>query len=420
MTPATTPAMTPAEHLMFALPHLGESFTLDDAAANLRVLDPCGWPVPADRDKLAWQLHDLMVAGRIESDGETFRVPSRELLALSDEGLPDHPVFDVTDWTVDIGEGLSRTAAALTLLAHRLRRSRPQNYPADSLIASAADFLVRSPRFCDAVAAQPEPLDPAFLLAAAGREVAGLWDRAFTSRVGLGAGESALSRLLGWESDAPKLEPVKQALSTDPDRPPATEFAVALGAALPAQWIHDMQALSASELYLYPEFEIRTPIVRAESPVRALGRSYLYVFEASQFAGSRAASDPLLAEYEPQVIGGGLLVTRRDATPLFRSLGIDVVQEGPTLSLQSRIEVARTTLELGEYFTPAEAHILAEAVTLGTGVDIDYRNEAGVETQRTVTNPSLVNRTLLRGYCHLRGEDRMFRLDRILQVRPPG
>ncbi|GAB3693034.1 hypothetical protein [Corynebacterium nasicanis] len=411
--------MTPAEHLLHALPHLGETFTLQDAAQQTRVLDPCGWPVPAHVDKLAWQLHDLVMAGRLDTDGTTFQLPARELLDLSEQGLPEHPIFEVTDWTVDIREALSRSAAALTLLAHRLRRSLPQKYPEGSVFATAAGHLLASSRFRDAVAAQPEPLDPAFLLAAANREVAGLQDRTFAARLNLSAGETALCRVLGWEGSHPELDPVRRVLSADGRALAVEEYAALLADVDPQRWIFDMQQLSRAELYLYPTFEVRTPIVLAESPVRALGRSYLYVFEASQFAGSRAASDPLLAEYEPQVIGGGLMVTRRDATPLFRALGIEVREEAPALSLRTRIEMARTETELAEYFTASEAGILAEAVTLGTAVEIEYRNEAGVESLRTVSNPTLVNKTLLRGYCHLRSEDRIFRLDRIRRVSRP-
>jgi len=246
--------------------------------------------------------------------------------------------------------------------------------------------------------------------------VAGLWDQTFATRLNLSDGEKAVCRILGWEGKAPELDPVRRALSADSTALPVAEYAALLENADPGQWIVDKQELSRAELYIYPEFEIRTPIVRAESPVRALGRSYLYAFEASQFAGSRAASDPLLADYDPQIIGGGLMATRRDATPLFRSLGIDVEDETPALSLRTRLEIARTETEVAEYLDPDESRIVAEAVILGTAVVIEYRNEAGVETLRTVSNPSLVNKTLLRGYCHLREEDRMFRLDRIMRV----
>lgn len=416
MTPLHSPAQSPAERILLTLPHLGERFTFHDAAARLRVLDPCGWPVPIHGDKLAWQLSDLALAGRIDSNGEHFSVPARELLALADQGLPEHPVADITDWTVDIREALSRSAAALTLLAHRLRRSLPQDYPAGSVMASAAGHVVGSPDFIDLVAAQPEPLDPAFLLAAATRTVAGLWDLSFSTRLDLSPGQIAVCRLLGWDGDLPELAPVRQALSRDSSTLPTPEYAALLNRTDPHQWISDDSGLSTSGLHLYPEFAIRRHTVLAESPVRALGRYYLYVFEASQFAGSRAASDPLLAEYEPQAIGGGLMGTRRDATPLFRSLGIDVRIEHPSPSLNTRIEIARTATELAKYFTGHETRILAEAVHLGTAVEIVYRSESGEETRRVVSNPSLTNKTLLRGHCHLRGEERMFRLDRISEV----
>ena len=415
MTPTNSPAQTPAELLLHALPHLGETFTLDDAAARLRVHDPCGWPVPAHRDKLAWQLHDLALAGRLDTDGTHFRLPSRELLTLSEQGIPTYPVFDVTDWTVDIGESLSRSAAALTLLAHRLRRSLPQSYAGHPTFGAAAGHLLGSARFRDAVAAQSEPLDPAFLLAAAAREVAGLRDQPFATRLDLSDGQRATCRLLGWQSKGPELEQLRRFLDKDPTGVPVPEYAALLHGTDPEQWICT-HSLSSAELYTYPDFEIRSPIVQAESPVRALGRSYLYEFTASQFAGSRAASDPLLTEYDPQVIGGGLMATRRDATPLLRSLGIPVEEVLPALSVRTRLEIARTEAELSEFHQAAESRILAEAVILGTGVEIGYRDEAGVETQRTATNPSLVNRSLLRGYCHLRSEDRMFRLDRITWI----
>ncbi|NLP38975.1 MAG: hypothetical protein GX356_04540, partial [Corynebacterium pollutisoli] len=213
----------------------------------------------------------------------------------------------------------------------------------------------------------------------------------------------------------PELEQLRRFLDKDPTGVPVPEYAALLHGTDPEQWICT-HSLSSAELYTYPDFEIRSPIVQAESPVRALGRSYLYEFTASQFAGSRAASDPLLTEYDPQVIGGGLMATRRDATPLLRSLGIPVEEVLPALSVRTRLEIARTEAELSEFHQAAESRILAEAVILGTGVEIGYRDEAGVETQRTVTNPSLVNRSLLRGYCHLRSEDRMFRLDRITWI----
>ncbi|MDO5670922.1 MAG: hypothetical protein Q4G50_13105 [Corynebacterium sp.] len=399
--------MTPAEHLLYALPLLGESFMLDDAAEKIRVLDPCGWPVPAHRDKLAFQLEDLVLAGRLDTDGTYFQLPAHELLTLSEHGLPEHPIFEVTDWTVNLRQALSRSAAALILLAHRLRRSLPQNYPAGSAFATAAGYLLDSPRFRDAVAGQAEPLVPAFLLAAAAREA--------THPI-RSEGAIPVGRLLGWEVTTPELDPVRRALATDSEALPEAEYAALLDGANPGRWIVDKQELGRAELYIYPAVEIRTPIVRAQSPVRALGRSYLYAFEATQFASTRAASDPLLADYDPQVIGGGLMATRRDAAPLFRTLGIVVEDATPPLSLRTRLEIARTETELADYFAPEESQILAAAVTLGTAVVIEYRDEVGVDTQRMVTNPTLVNKSLLRGYCHLRGDDRMFRLDRIMRI----
>src|SRR5699024_7791535 len=190
-------------------------------------------------------------------------------------------------------------------------------------------------------------------------------------------------RLLGWQSKGPELEQLRRFLDKDPTGVPVPEYAALLHGTDPEQWICT-HSLSSAELYTYPDFEIRSPIVQAESPVRALGRSYLYEFTASQFAGSRAASDPLLTEYDPQVIGGGLMATRRDATPLLRSLGIPVEEVLPALSVHTRLEIARTEAELSEFHQAAEFRILAEAVILGTGVEIGYRDEAGVETQRTV------------------------------------
>ncbi|GAA1158209.1 helicase-associated domain-containing protein [Ornithinicoccus hortensis] len=67
--------------------------------------------------------------------------------------------------------------------------------------------------------------------------------------------------------------------------------------------------------------------------------------------------------------------------------------------------------------SPEEVRHLATAVAAGDDVLIRYRNENGNETHRRVSGLQ-VSGGYLTGYCHLRKDDRYFRLDRILSVVP--
>lgn len=158
------------------------------------------------------------------------------------------------------------------------------------------------------------------------------------------------------------------------------------------------------------------PSTQTTSPVRVLGSHFLYAFD-SPLDEAPVALDPLLRPYDPRAIGGNLLATRRDATPLLlaRRMAVEVVPS--EFSAHTRAEIARTEMNLHHDLPSGEVLMLAEALTLGSATTIDYRNKAGVESRRTITNPTLVSDTLLRGFCHLRGEDRTFRLDQISRVR---
>ncbi|AJE32466.1 hypothetical protein B842_03065 [Corynebacterium humireducens NBRC 106098 = DSM 45392] len=408
--------MNDSRTLLRALPHLGETFTLDDAAATLRSLDPCGWPVPPDRDRVAWLLHDLVNSGHVLPEGTRFRIDPEELLGPALTDPPDHPVFAVTEWNSDIRQALSRSAVALLLVAHRLRRSLPQEHPAaGDIFTRAVVYLLASPTFREDIAAMPEPLDPARVMAAAARTIADTHPLGHPSPVDLPAGVDATSRLLGWQSPDPAIGPLQDLLAADPQASLVEEYRALLEPD-PHSWIPDGTDLSAAELWTYPEFAVRTPATQTTSPVRALGRHYLYAFD-SPLSETSVALDPLLRTYDPRVIGGNLLATRRDVTSLLLTRRTTVEEVPPERPTRIRAEIARTGMRLYDDLPAAEAQILAEALTLGTAVTIDYRNKAGVESRRTITNPTLVSNTLLRGFCHLRGEDRTFRIDQISRVR---
>lgn len=66
---------------------------------------------------------------------------------------------------------------------------------------------------------------------------------------------------------------------------------------------------------------------------------------------------------------------------------------------------------------PEDVRHLAAAVTAGEDVLIRYRNENGNETDRRVSSLQ-VSAGYLTGYCHLRRDERFFRLNRILSVVP--
>ncbi|WP_010306823.1 WYL domain-containing protein [Saccharopolyspora spinosa] len=65
--------------------------------------------------------------------------------------------------------------------------------------------------------------------------------------------------------------------------------------------------------------------------------------------------------------------------------------------------------------TDPELELLAEALEAGTDVEIEYRDENGRSTSGVIT-PDDVDEVYLDAFCHLREDDRQFRLDRIRSV----
>ena len=67
--------------------------------------------------------------------------------------------------------------------------------------------------------------------------------------------------------------------------------------------------------------------------------------------------------------------------------------------------------------TAVERATLAEALATGRPVHLTYVDGQGRTSQRTVEQLDL-DPPFLRGYCHLRQEDRTFALTRVLTVTP--
>ncbi|MGI8307482.1 helicase-associated domain-containing protein [Saccharopolyspora hattusasensis] len=65
--------------------------------------------------------------------------------------------------------------------------------------------------------------------------------------------------------------------------------------------------------------------------------------------------------------------------------------------------------------TGPELALLAKALEAGTDVEIEYRDQNGHPTSRVIT-PDDVDEVYLDAFCHLREDDRQFRLDRIRSV----
>ncbi|QOR71180.1 WYL domain-containing protein [Ruania alkalisoli] len=65
----------------------------------------------------------------------------------------------------------------------------------------------------------------------------------------------------------------------------------------------------------------------------------------------------------------------------------------------------------------AESHELADAVRAGRPVQIRYCNASGRTSVRLVSEMTVTGSHLL-GFCHSKGEERMFRLDQILAANP--
>jgi predicted DNA-binding transcriptional regulator YafY len=62
--------------------------------------------------------------------------------------------------------------------------------------------------------------------------------------------------------------------------------------------------------------------------------------------------------------------------------------------------------------------MLATAISAGAPVTIEYVNGDGHASTRLI-EPVELDRHLLTAFCHLRGEERMFALDRIEAVARP-
>ncbi|MDY0059640.1 MAG: WYL domain-containing protein [Myxococcota bacterium] len=94
--------------------------------------------------------------------------------------------------------------------------------------------------------------------------------------------------------------------------------------------------------------------------------------------------------------------------------------------------LAETLLERGEssddqawgdvHYEPAPyLPVITQAIHLGEDLDIDYFSyNRGEWTQRRVTPLRLEGRFTLVAHCHLRGDERRFRLSRIRAIRPLG
>ena len=82
---------------------------------------------------------------------------------------------------------------------------------------------------------------------------------------------------------------------------------------------------------------------------------------------------------------------------------------GPPLSLRPQ------ALELDEPFLP-----LKHALESGKALEIQYQSAGGTVSFRRITPVSIVrfrDTAMIEAYCHLRGDKRNFRLDRILAIR---
>jgi DNA polymerase-3 subunit epsilon len=82
---------------------------------------------------------------------------------------------------------------------------------------------------------------------------------------------------------------------------------------------------------------------------------------------------------------------------------------GPPLSLRPQ------ELDLDEPFLP-----LKQALETGEALEIQYRSAGGTVSVRRITPVSIArfrDTAMIEAYCHLRGDKRNFRLDRILAIR---
>ncbi len=80
-------------------------------------------------------------------------------------------------------------------------------------------------------------------------------------------------------------------------------------------------------------------------------------------------------------------------------------------------ELEQAVAAQARHLSSAESHELADAVRAGRPVQIRYRNASGRTSVRLVSEMTVTGSHLL-GFCHSKGEERMFRLDQILAVIP--
>jgi hypothetical protein len=80
-------------------------------------------------------------------------------------------------------------------------------------------------------------------------------------------------------------------------------------------------------------------------------------------------------------------------------------------------EVERQITRFNRRLSAAEVHELADAETRRRPVTIRYRSQSGRNSVRMVSRLNLVGDSLF-AFCHLRNEERVFRLDRIIEVAP--
>ncbi|TDD51170.1 helicase-associated domain-containing protein [Saccharopolyspora elongata] len=80
-------------------------------------------------------------------------------------------------------------------------------------------------------------------------------------------------------------------------------------------------------------------------------------------------------------------------------------------------DLGRVLAERTAGLSDLEVELLTEAVEGGTDVEIEYRDQNDSSTTRVIT-PYFVAGNHLDAYCHLREDDRQFRLDRIRAVSP--
>lgn len=77
-----------------------------------------------------------------------------------------------------------------------------------------------------------------------------------------------------------------------------------------------------------------------------------------------------------------------------------------------------------EFGTPEHLRVIRSAATAGESIEVDYWSAGRDATTTRLIDPGpaffALGKWYTDAYCHLRGEDRMFRVDRVRAVRPSG